>query len=128
MASCVPINLAAKHIEHNGEVHQRDVMFQWLGFTNNETQRRPGVQFMGHDRPIARYSHRVSSLYIPLQGQDTKDGVSNRPSSRAVLNRPSSSQVSHCSALRLLLLIALVIVNTFYRYCDVNTPTHSETL
>ena len=46
-ANCVPINSAAKHIEHNGEVHRGDVTFQRLGFTNNETQRRPGVQLTG---------------------------------------------------------------------------------
>ena len=42
-ANCVPINSDAKHIEHNAEVHQ----FQRPGFTNNETQRRPGVQLTG---------------------------------------------------------------------------------
>ena len=46
-ANCVPINSVAKHIEHNGEVHRGDVTFQRLGFTNNETQRRPGVQLTG---------------------------------------------------------------------------------
>ena len=45
--SCVPVNPAVKHIEHNGEVHRRDVTFQRLGFTINEMQRCSGVQLTG---------------------------------------------------------------------------------
>ena len=62
MASCVSVNSAAKHIEHNGEVHRRDVAFQQLSFTNNETQRHPGVQLTG-----TRSANSVSSLYIPVR-------------------------------------------------------------
>ena len=73
MANRVPINSVAKHIEHNGEVHWRDVTFQRLGFTNNETQRRPGVQLLGHDWPTALYTRCVSSLYIPLRSNPSAE-------------------------------------------------------
>ena len=42
-----PVNSAVKHIEHDGEVHRRDVTFQRLSFTNNEMQRHPSVQLTG---------------------------------------------------------------------------------
>ena len=64
-ASRIPVNSAAKQIEHNRKVHWWDFMFRRLSSINNGTLRHPGVQLqlLGYDWPIARYSRCVSSLY-----------------------------------------------------------------